>query len=150
MKQQFGKYIEEQTYRIMKELGYDCVLTQGKMDRQQGTDIILFTGTGADHIRIDITVNDKRSHLLPDGTPQVPHWAGVWHERKPYIGYGLKLGNTCRVYQYPVLCIQLPMYMGDAFYHSKENGLARLERCIKEEFGHAINWYLRTHLPIQA
>lgn len=149
-KMQFGQYIEQQTYHAMEKLGYDCVLTKGAMDKEHGTDIILFTGAGADHIRIDITINDKHTHSLPDGTLQIPHWAGKWHEHRKDIGYGLKLGNSHHVYQYPVICIRLPRYVQDAFKVSKAHGISVLEECVRQQFHIAIKWYMLAHQPIQA
>lgn len=144
--QQFGEYLEKQCFRIIQNMGYDVVFTQGRMDRHHGTDIMLFTGQDADHIRIDITFNNKEEHLLPDGTPQIPYWPAVC--RGWDIGYGLKLGNKRCFYEYPVMCIKIPKNVTNAFYQSTEEGIAALSRCLQGQFKHAVDWYMRAHLPV--
>lgn len=148
---QAGDILEDMFFEAMQEAGYDCVQSPkgSPMDKEQGTDIVLFTGVynGVDTmVRLDITANNKRDSLTRSKTPQVPvHGPSA---SCADFGMSIRIANYHHQFKVPVLVIELDGQMTRHLYNPKYK--AFMDNCFRrymQQLPVAVEWY-NMHLSL--
>jgi len=149
---QAGQILEDMFFEAMQEYGYDCVQTPkgSKMDKEQGTDIVLFTGmhNGVDTmVRLDITANNKRDKKMNDNvTPQTTVCGSG--ATSGDFGVSIRIANAMVRFDVPVLVIELHGGLTKDLYNPKYQDY--IKGCMArymQQIPSAVEWY-NMHLAL--